>query len=101
MPNVLGMEGPGDVCVQNAQNDVEQRGLAAAGRPEDGDDLAVLHPDRDIPQHRHAVKGFADLFEFKHVDLLSLSCFSQNFSCSFHFASAIIASRARPFPITK
>ena len=49
------------VRVDNAKDQVEQRGFAAAGRTEDGDNFTVLNTQRNIFQHLCAVECFANM----------------------------------------
>ena len=49
------------VRVDNAEDQVEQRGFAAAGRTEDGDNFNVLNTQRNILQHLCAVECFANM----------------------------------------
>ena len=54
------------VCVHDAQDQVQQRGLSAAGGPQNGDDLSISHLKRNILQDRHTVKGLLDMVQFQH-----------------------------------
>ena len=55
------------IGIHNAQNQIQQGGLAAAGGAQNGDDLPIGHLERNVLQHRHAIIGFLDVIQFQHT----------------------------------